>query len=71
MTLCLAIYGHYLTMAIKARHTFSVNLGELAYVAGMGRGALVFMTLINVASFIMNAALYLNIVRSVVFGLNC
>lgn len=31
ITCCLSIYGHYLTMACKAKHKFAISMSELSY----------------------------------------
>jgi hypothetical protein len=71
ITCVFSIFGSYLTMAVKAKHRFAINLAELSYVVGMGRSAMVFLSLVTIGNFLLNIGLYLNLIRSAFFGLNC
>ena len=50
---------------------FAINQGEMAYYVGKGRAAIVFFNMIQIANFVFNAALYLNLCSRVLIGLNC
>ena len=58
-------------MACKARHRFAINLSELAYVSGLGRAAMLFLSIVTISNFFLNTGVYLDLLRSILFGLNC